>query len=157
MKKIFVVSLLTIVALSLTAQPRFMKMGGNKEIMKELKLSEQQKEQWQKIHLDAEKKNIDSRAKIESAHLDLKKLMLEEKHDKSAIEKKMKEIADHQVSEKMNRFTTWTELNKTLTPEQQPIWKKALLQRLDMRDNMQMHKGKKMMKRGMRCPTCDHK
>ena len=155
MKNIFASLLIAIFALSfsLAAQPRGMKMDGQGKMMKELKLTDQQKEQWQKVHFDAEKKNIESRAKIETAHLDLKKLMLDDKQDKSAIEKKMKEIADLQVAEKMNRFNTWSELNKTLTPEQQVIWKKALLMRLEMNDHQPMKM--KNFKRGMRCPNCD--
>jgi Spy/CpxP family protein refolding chaperone len=46
--------------------------------------------------------------------------------DKSAIEKKINEIADLTVQMHMIKINSWFTINKLLTPEQQKTWKKVL-------------------------------
>lgn len=102
------------------------------QFMEELKLTDAQNEQFEKISYDTEKKQIELRSKIASAQLDLRRLMDADSPDKSAIEKKFNEIASAQTAMKMNHFNGWFEKNKLLTPEQQKIWKKAMHQRMKM-------------------------
>lgn len=98
--------------------------------MEDLKLTDAQKEQFEKITYDTQKKQIELRSKLESAQLDIRRLMDAESIDKTAIEKKFNEIAAAQTAMKMNHFTGWYEKNKVLTTEQQKIWKKAIHQRM---------------------------
>ncbi len=88
-----------------------------------LNLTDAQKEQFEKISFDSKKKQIELKAKLESAQLDVRRLMKAETVDKSAIEKKWNEIASFQVALKMNHLNAWVEKNKVLTPEQQKQWK----------------------------------
>lgn len=100
------------------------------QLMDDLKLTDAQKEQFEKISYDTEKKQIELRSKMESAQLDLRRLMDADSPDKSAIEKKFNEIAAAQTAMKMNHFNGWYEKNKVLTPEQQKIWKGAMHHRM---------------------------
>lgn len=117
--------------------------GMHKKMMKELKLTDQQQEQFEKVTFETQKKMIDLKAKIATAKLELRRLMDAESIDKSAIEKKMTEIASNEVAIRMNHINSWFEKNKLLTSEQQKIWKKVLAHRPE-----QM-KRKMMMKREM--------
>jgi len=114
------------------------------KMMKELKLTDQQEEQFSKVKFDTQKKMIELKAKVETSKLELRRLMDAETIDKSSIEKKMNEIAVNEVAIRMNHLNSWIEMNKVLTPEQQKIWKKALAIRPE-----QM-KRKMMMQREMR-------
>ncbi len=114
-----------------------------KKMMKELKLTDQQQEQFEKVTFDTQKKMIELKAKIATSKLELRRLMDAESIDKSAIEKKMNEIATNEVAIRMNHINSWFEKNKLLTPDQQKIWKKVLAHRPE-----QM-KRKMMMKREM--------
>lgn len=98
------------------------------KVMKELNLTETQQSQFDKISFDTQKKQIELRAKLETAQLELHRLFDAETIDKSAIEKKMSEISTLQVSMRMNHVNSWSEKNKVLNADQQKIWKKMLLQ-----------------------------
>ncbi len=100
------------------------------QLMDDLKLTDAQKEQFEKISYDIEKKQIELRSKMESAQLDLRRLMDSDSPDKSAIEKKFNEIAAAQTAMKMNHFNGWYDKNKILTSEQQKIWKKVMHQHM---------------------------
>jgi Spy/CpxP family protein refolding chaperone len=91
-----------------------------------LNLTESQQEQFQKISFETQKKQIDLRAKAETARLELRRLMNAAVIDKSSIEKKFTEIASLHTALKMNRLNEWIDKNKILTPEQQLQWKKEL-------------------------------
>ena len=97
------------------------------KLLEELKLTDSQKEQFDKTRYETQKRQIDLRAKIATARLDLQKLMAADSPDKSSIEKKFTEIASLQTSLRMNHLNAWFENNKVLTPEQQKIWKKVLV------------------------------
>lgn len=109
-------------------------------IKNDLNLTDAQQEQFQKISFETQKKQIELRAKAETAKLELRRLMNAASLDKSAIEKKYAEIASVQTALKMNRLNEWTDKNKALTPEQQLQWKKEL--------RTLRHKGKEKV-RGM--------
>ena len=97
-----------------------------KRSMNDLNLTDAQQEQFQKISFDAQKKQIELRAKMETAKLELRRLMHADAVDKSAIEKKLNDIASARTALEMNRINGWIEKNKVLTPEQQKLWKKSL-------------------------------
>lgn len=91
-----------------------------------LNLTDAQQEQFQKISFDVQKKQIELKAKVETARLELRRLMAFDNLDKTAIEKKMNEVSSAQTALQMNRINGWIEKNKVLTPEQQKLWKKEL-------------------------------
>lgn len=124
-------SLLLAVVLFITsfayAQPN---MQRHARMMDDLKLNDAQKDQFEKITFETQKKQIELRSKLETARLELQRLMDADSPEKSAIEKKFNEIASAQTALKMNHVNCWFEKNKVLTPEQQKIWKRSLHQRM---------------------------
>ena len=103
-----------------------------KKMMKELKLTDTQKEQFEKNAFDKQKRQIELKAKLETFKLELRRLLTAETIDKTAIEKKMNDIASQQVALHMNNLNTWTENNKLLNAEQQKIWKTMLKLHMQM-------------------------
>lgn len=120
-------SSLLILSAALFAQP-----GPGKKMMKELNLTDAQQEQFEKLTFDTQKKQIELGAKLATLKLEMKRLMAAESIDRSAIEKKMNEIADQQVALKMNRLNGWMEKNKVLTADQQKIWRDVLRRQTEM-------------------------
>lgn len=135
-------SALLLLVTAAIAQP-----GPNKKVMKDLNLTDAQKEQFEKLSFDTQKKQIELGAKLATLKLEMKRLMDAESIDKSAIEKKMNEIADQQVALRMNRLSGWMEKNKVLTADQQKIWRNALRRHVEMMEN---EARPAMMKRMMR-------
>ncbi|MGD0591876.1 MAG: periplasmic heavy metal sensor [Bacteroidota bacterium] len=126
MKKlgVFVAVVLVMVSTSLYSQPAERK--GPRKIIEQLKLTVEQKKDFDKIHVDMEKQEIAQKAKNETARVELRQLFKADNPDKSAIEKKMNEIADLEVQLHMIKINSWFDVNNLLTPEQQKTWKKAL-------------------------------
>ena len=126
MKKlgIFIAAALVIASVSLYSQPAEGK--GPRKFIEQLKLTEGQKKDFDKIHVDMEKQEIAQKAKNETARVELRQLFKADNPDKSAIEKKMNEIAELEVQMHMIKINSWFDINKLLTPEQQKTWKKAL-------------------------------
>jgi Spy/CpxP family protein refolding chaperone len=126
MKKIgvFIAAALVMVSTSMFSNPPESKM--HHKFMEQLKLSDEQKKDFDKIHVDMEKQEITQKAKNETARVELRQLFKADNPDKSAIEKKMDEIAGLEVQMHMIKINSWFEVNKILTPEQQKTWKKAL-------------------------------
>jgi Spy/CpxP family protein refolding chaperone len=117
---------------------------GHGKMIKELKLTDQQQEQFDKITFDTQKKMIDLKAKVATSKLELRRILDAESIDKSAIEKKMNEVAVNEVAIRMNHINSWIEINKILTPDQQKIWKKALASRPEQMKQKMMMKQNKM-------------
>jgi Spy/CpxP family protein refolding chaperone len=140
----------------LFAQPEGMGPGGRTgmrnpmrdRMREEMKLTDQQIAQIQKLRLDMERKQTQIRSKTDVARLDIKESFLAEKPDRQAIEKSMKQVAELQSQSKLNRLDFWFSVNTILTADQQKVWKQHLGEmRPPMRRGM-MHKG--MMRGGMR-------
>jgi Spy/CpxP family protein refolding chaperone len=126
MKKlgVFVAAALVMVSAGLYSQPAEGK--GPRKFIEQLKLTVEQKKDFDKIHVDMEKQEIAQKAKNETARVELRQLFKADSPDKSAIEKKLNEIAGLEVQMHMIKVNLWFDVNKLLTPEQQKIWKKAL-------------------------------
>jgi Spy/CpxP family protein refolding chaperone len=126
MKKlgIFIAAALVIASVSLYSQPAEGK--GPRKFIEQLKLTDEQKKDFDKIHVDMEKQEIAQKAKNETARVELRQLFKADNPDKSAIEKKMNESAELEVQMHMIKINSWFDINKLLTPEQQKTWKKAL-------------------------------
>jgi Spy/CpxP family protein refolding chaperone len=115
-------------AMAQTDQPKAQPMPRwkNAKGANELKLTDQQKKDIQKIKFDLMQKQIDLRAKIAHARLDYGQLTSADSPDEDAIAGKIDEIAKLQVQLKKNLLDCWFVVNKILTPDQQKIWKKVL-------------------------------
>lgn len=92
----------------------------------ELKLTDEQKKDIQKIKYNLMQKQIDLRAKIAHARLDYGQLTSTDSPDEDAISAKIDEIGKLQMQLKKNLLDGWFAVNKILTPDQQKIWKKVL-------------------------------
>jgi Spy/CpxP family protein refolding chaperone len=110
-----------------------------------LKLTEDQEKQFKKMHLELEKKQTDAQAKVRTANIELKELFTADNLDKTAIDKKIKEIAELKTKLHLNRLDHWFAINKILKPEQQKIWRERL-------ENKQLFG--KMDARFGDCPCC---
>lgn len=115
-------TLLTVAAFAFA----FSQPGPKHGMHADLKLTADQQSQFEKISFEIKKKQIELNAKVETARLELQRLLSADQLDKSAVEKKMTEIANHQVVLRMNHINGWTEKNKVLNADQQKIWKKML-------------------------------
>ncbi len=108
----------------LPAQPR-MGMGGGPERMQqrkdfaeELGLSSEQQEKIRQIRLAARKQNIEQRAKLQLARLELHELMQADAPDQKQIEAKLTEMSKLREAAMRSHVTTFLEVQKVLTPEQ---------------------------------------
>jgi len=97
------------------------------KLMQDLKLTEEQRKEIEKIRFEAEKQAIAQRAKIAAARVDLRQLFRTEAPDKAAIEKKIAEISQLTTQAAQARIGNWFAINKLLTADQQKIWKRALV------------------------------
>jgi Spy/CpxP family protein refolding chaperone len=107
------------------------------KFIEKLNLTDEQKKDVEKIHFETQKQTIAQTAKIATSKVELHQLLKADVPDKSAIEKKLNEIADQGVQLHMIKINSWFAINKFLNPEQQKQWKNVLEQ------------GPKMMKRRM--------
>jgi Spy/CpxP family protein refolding chaperone len=96
----------------------------DRKMPKGLNLTDTQQEQFEKISFDMQKKQIELTAKLALLKLEMKRLMDADQLDKSAIEKKMNEMAAQTIALRMNHLTAWSEKNKLLNADQQKNWKK---------------------------------
>jgi|YelNatPaOPRAMG01_1025707.scaffolds.fasta_scaffold00070_20 hypothetical protein len=119
-----------------------------------LNLTSNQKEQFNNIKFDLMKKQIDLRAKIANARIDYEQLASAPNPDQSALQSKLDEISKLQAQLWKNRLDSWFAVNKILTPEQQKIWqrvlehpqffKREMMHRMQMRMNRPMKMGTRM-------------
>ncbi len=126
MKRLMVLmaAVVMILGTQLYGQPNEAKQS--KRFMEKLNLTDEQKKDVEKIHFDAEKQTIAQKAKVETAGIELRQLLKADAPDKSAIEKKINDIADLRVQMHMIKINSWFAINKLLTPDQQKVWKKVL-------------------------------
>ena len=97
-----------------------------RSVFEALNLTDQQKEQMEKLRAENQRAQVQVRSKIQLARIDLRELYNAEKADKSAIEKKLKEISDLQHQMKINHLNHFFAVNAILTPEQQKVWKEHI-------------------------------
>lgn len=127
--------------------------GPSMECMEDLKLTENQKKDFEKIRFDSMSEMIDMRSKMAKSRLELQKLFQADAPDRSAIEKKLGEVSQVQNQMAQKRINNWFAVNKILTPDQQKVWKKTLDQGHIGRghDGMKQRSMRgRMMKPGMR-------
>jgi Spy/CpxP family protein refolding chaperone len=111
-------------------------------IMAKLNLTEDQQAQIDKLRLELQKKQVTLRSKIDVARLEIKELFGAVSPDKAAIEKKMKEVSELQLQEKLNGLDHLFAVKAILTPEQQKLWKEHMKQGgPEMRERMGQRRG----------------
>jgi len=88
-----------------------------------LNLSDEQEAKIKKLRGEMQRMMVQHRSKVQLARMDLRDLMDADTPDRGAIEKKVKEVSDLQVKQRMAMFDHHAEVGKILTPEQKKIWK----------------------------------
>ena len=88
-----------------------------------LNLTDEQEAKIKKLRTEMQKAQVQHRSKVQLARIDLRELMDAETPDRGAVEKKIREISDLQVKQRMAMFDHRAEVEKLLTPEQKKIWK----------------------------------
>lgn len=93
------------------------------DMAEKLNLTDQQKEQIRKLRTDMQRTRIEQSAKVRLARLDMRELMAADSPDRSAIERKMREVSDLELKLKMAQLDNHLAVQKILTPEQRKIWR----------------------------------
>lgn len=88
-----------------------------------LNLTDEQEAKVEKLRGEMQRAMVQNRSRIQIARIDLRELMDADTPDRGAIEKKLKEISDLQVKQRMAMFDHHAEVEKLLTPDQKKIWK----------------------------------
>ncbi|MBM4169521.1 MAG: periplasmic heavy metal sensor [Ignavibacteria bacterium] len=151
MTRLFLLTLLACVISAATiAQPRRAMqppMGGQRimNFVNELNLTDAQMKEFQKLRDDSQKQMIALRAKKSTLGIELRELLRADAPDKGAVDKKLAEISQIDAQMRQQRINHWFAVNKTLTPDQQKVWKKALAA-----GKVRQQRGGMMMQRGMR-------
>jgi Spy/CpxP family protein refolding chaperone len=136
MKKIFIAVLLAILILNVNIYSQPMEKKHIIKFMEKLNLTDEQKKDIENIHFTGEKQSIALKAKVETLHLELRQLLKADSPDKSAIEKKIREIADQKIQMHMTKLDSWFAINKLLNSDQQKEWKKVLARSPEMMEKM---------------------
>jgi len=97
---------------------------GRGRLMQELKLTDDQKKDFDKLRTGLTKSMITTRSKIQLARVDLRQMYAEETPDRAKIEDKAREIGKLETDIKLARTGFWFDVNKILTAEQKTVWKK---------------------------------
>lgn len=108
-------------------RPRGDMMGPR--LMERLNLSDDQKNQIEKLRTDFQKQQIAQRAKVQTAAVELRQLLRAENPDKAAIEKKIQEVAQLRAQLQTARVNHMLNVRKVLTPEQQKMVREAVKER----------------------------
>ncbi len=100
--------------------------GHRDRIVERLKLTDDQRKQFDKISSALARKQIALRAKIISMRVDMRDLVREDPPSKTKIETLEKDMNRLEGDIKANRTDFWFDVNTILTPEQKQEWKAAL-------------------------------
>ncbi len=151
---IFVFTFLLLFPVSqLFSQPGPMSDGSmmpRMRLMEELKLTDDQKKEVEKLHFDLQKQMIAQRSKIATSRLELQQMLRADNPDKASLEKKIGEVSQLATQVHTMRLNQWFAVNKLLNADQQKVWKKALVMGANMAERMRMNRGMRgMMGRGM--------
>ena len=126
MKKITVLITMLMFAFSTLALSQPDDAKRIQKFMGKMNLTDVQKKDVEKIHVDALKQTIAQKAKLATARVELQQILKSDSPDKAAIEKKINEMADLGVQLHMIKVNSWFAVNKLLTADQQKTWKIVL-------------------------------
>ena len=113
----------------------------HQSMMERLKLTPQQETQMRKLRLEFMKKEIQVRAKIRVARLDVAELFAADQPDRNAIEKAAKAVSDLEYQAKLDRIDHQFAVRGILTAEQLKIWKENIGERGREMFRNRMHPG----------------
>ncbi|MGB5875603.1 MAG: Spy/CpxP family protein refolding chaperone [Bacteroidota bacterium] len=92
-----------------------------------LDLTDEQKTQMHELRFNQQKSQVQRESKVKLARIELRELMMADNPDRSAIEKKTKEISDLQYQAKLDMIDHLFKVRSILTPEQQEKFKGHML------------------------------
>jgi Spy/CpxP family protein refolding chaperone len=99
-------------------------------LLERLNLNNDQKSQIEKLRAEFQKQQIAQRAKVQTARVELRQVLRAENPDKSAIEKKINEVAQLNAQLQTARVNHLLNVRKVLTPEQQKMIREAVRERV---------------------------
>jgi len=118
------------------------------ELKKKLDITSDQEKQIKSIRQNGMREQIKLRADLQILRLDARQIAESEKPDRVALEKKLREIGELQVKQKLMMFDQMTEMQKILTPEQLKKWKEirpemgpGRMGRMEQRGQMRHQRG----------------
>ena len=121
--------------------------GGPGAIVRRLKLTDEQRPQFEKVTSTLAKKQIALRSKLMTMRVDMRDLFREGTPDRLKVRTMQDEMAKVQSDIRGNRTDYWFDVNKMLTPEQQKIWKRGLMMQMG-RAALRGHAGNSFRRRG---------
>lgn len=127
---------------SFAQEGKGMKNAPMRKMMKELNLSQDQKDQISKFRTDNQKKNIDLKAEIEKTRIQIKEELNQKNPDEGKIIDLSKKVSSIQADMKAGAISTWFKTYKILDDKQKEVFKKAT--------PMFLEKGREMMKGRMK-------
>ncbi|MCX6148974.1 MAG: periplasmic heavy metal sensor [Ignavibacteriales bacterium] len=157
MKKVILILAVTIVTFlstNITAQQhkRGKDLPGAKHLLKELNLTDQQKDDFDKLRSEHQKKAIDLKAEIQKLHVEMKDQLREKNINEEQILSLSKKVSELQAQLKESAIKMWLQSYKLLDDKQKEMWKQQgpmLGERMGMmRQKVKAH----MMEKGM--PDC---
>ncbi|MEJ2010380.1 MAG: Spy/CpxP family protein refolding chaperone [Acidobacteriota bacterium] len=99
--------------------PRIMALLDNQQFRTEVNLTDDQASRLRQLVTNTEKSNIETRAKMATARIDLRQLLMTDKPDQDAVMKKVQEISDLRGQMMKTSVQALLEAKTILTPEQQ--------------------------------------
>jgi Spy/CpxP family protein refolding chaperone len=104
--------------------------GQGLAFMKDLNLSAKQMDDLRALRASFEKKTVETQSQIRVLRIDIRELAGAENPDRSAIEKKLRDISDLQLKEKLALVDHLFQARALLTPEQQKLFREHMIGRL---------------------------
>jgi Spy/CpxP family protein refolding chaperone len=129
MKTLSLVASLALLALSLSiaqdkGNPNNRFGADDRRMLGQLKLTDDQRKDVEKLRFDLRKKSVDQQARLKTSRLELAELFKADNPDQSAIQKKASDISQLQSQQRAMLIDHWFAVNKLLTPDQQKVWKR---------------------------------
>ncbi|MCU7492182.1 MAG: Spy/CpxP family protein refolding chaperone [Bacteroidota bacterium] len=125
------------------------KMPGRQKMLQELNLSQDQKDQIQKLRTEHQKQMVDYRSDIAKTRLDIKNLFTSNNPDEDKILDLTKKVSGIQADMKASSIKNWFQIYNLLNDQQKETFRKmAPMLRERMGEGFQK-RGKGMMGKGM--------
>ena len=96
-----------------------------------LQLTTEQKQSIRVIRDESRKSGVDLRARIEKLRIDIGAMVDDESTDRSALEQKLRQVADLQVQQKLLLYDTEQKILPLLNEEQKETWKEMKRHRME--------------------------
>lgn len=126
MKKLAMLSTILVLILvgftNMEAQKKREKFNNKQHAMKELDLTEQQKEKIKEIKFKYAEANIDTEAKLKMNKLEIKKLLSNKNIDESELMSLLEKGSDIKLTMKKSKVKMWLEIRNILDENQKIIW-----------------------------------